>query len=153
MLRTLIMGVGMAAFIAFSPSGFAQQGQFGSAVEAKAMLERAITELKANPNAAIEKFNKAEPGFKDRDLYVFCFNTGDGKITAHVQQTVIGTDVRTLEDANGKAFGPELFDAAKDNLIVEVAYMFPRPGSNEPVQKVSYVTKVGNIGCGVGYYK
>ena len=31
--------------------------------------------------------------------------------------------------------------------------MFPRPGETEPAQKVSFVTKVGDIYCGVGYYK
>ena len=29
----------------------------------------------------------------------------------------------------------------------------PRPGGTDPVAKESYVTKVGNQGCGVGYYK
>ena len=27
-------------------------------------------------------FNKGEGGFRDRDLYVFCDNAGDGKIVA-----------------------------------------------------------------------
>jgi hypothetical protein len=32
--------------------------------------------------------------------------------------------------------------------------MFPRPSADKtPVQKVSFVTKVGDLGCGVGYYK
>jgi hypothetical protein len=31
--------------------------------------------------------------------------------------------------------------------------MWPRPGATEPVQKVSYVTKVGDQVCAVGYYK
>jgi hypothetical protein len=30
---------------------------------------------------------------------------------------------------------------------------FARPGDPKPVPKVSYVTKVGDIYCGVGYYK
>ena len=31
--------------------------------------------------------------------------------------------------------------------------MWPRPGSDKtPVAKVSFVTKVGDVGCGVGYY-
>jgi hypothetical protein len=32
--------------------------------------------------------------------------------------------------------------------------MFPRPGADDgPVPKVTFVTKVGDVGCGVGYYK
>jgi hypothetical protein len=31
--------------------------------------------------------------------------------------------------------------------------MFPRPGETEAVTQVSFVTKVGDLGCAVGYYK
>jgi hypothetical protein len=32
--------------------------------------------------------------------------------------------------------------------------MWPRAGSDKtPVAKVRFVTKVGDLGCGVGYYK
>jgi hypothetical protein len=39
--------------------------------------------------------------------------------------------------------------------ITEVpSYMFPKPGTLSPAfEKVSFVTKVGDLGCGVGYYK
>ena len=38
--------------------------------------------------------------------------------------------------------------------ITEVSYMFPKPGTTAPpVSKVSFVTRVGDLGCGVGYYK
>ena len=49
----------------------------------------------------------------------------------------------------------ELFDAGQkpEGTISEVSYMFPRPGETEPAQKISFVTKVGDIYCGVGYYK
>ena len=51
-------------------------------------------------------------------------------------------------------FGQELYDAAKEGQITEVSYMFPKPGADmTPVAKVSLVTRVGDLGCGVGYYK
>jgi hypothetical protein len=153
MLRTLMAGAVFAAAVALAPAAFAQQGQFGSAAEAKAMLERAIVELKVNDAAAIEKFNKGEAGFRDRDLYLFCFKMNDGKVVAHVAPDQIGVDVRTVKDTTGKVFGRDLYDGAKENLITEVSYMYPRPGSDVPAQKESYVTRVGNTGCGVGYYK
>jgi signal transduction histidine kinase len=154
MLRTLIIGA-MSA-VALSGIAFAQQSEYGTAAEAKAMLERAIPELKANESAAIAKFNKGEGGFKDRDLYVFCFNNADGKFTAHQKAALIGTDVRDLKDKSGKVFGQDLYKAGNsesEGKITEVSYMFPRPGSTDPVPKVSYVTRVGTEGCGVGYYK
>src|SRR5262245_31558880 len=58
--------------------------QFGTAAEAKAMLERAAAALKANEAAALSEFNdKHDRHFHDRDLYVFCNNLSDGKMTAH----------------------------------------------------------------------
>jgi signal transduction histidine kinase len=100
-------------------------------------------------------FIKGEGGFKDRDLYPFYANLSDGKVLATQAKTLIGTDGRTLKDKAGKAFGRELFDAGQkpEGTISEVNYMFPRPGETEPAQKVSFVTKVGDIYCGVGYYK
>ena len=73
MLRKLIVSAVGAAALALSANAIAQ-GQFGTAAEAKAMLEKAVTEIKANEAAALAKFNKGEGGFKDRDLYVFCFD-------------------------------------------------------------------------------
>lgn len=43
--------------------------------------------------------------------------------------------------------------SASEGKIVTVAYKYPRPGQTDPVQKESYVTKVGDQVCGVGYYK
>jgi signal transduction histidine kinase len=136
-------------FLAATPLSAAE---FGTAQEAKAMLERATPIVKADKASAFAKFIKGEDGFKDRDLYVFCFNSGDGTINAG-PPTVIGKDVRTLKDKNGDAYGQRIYDSAKEGTITEVSYLFPRPGSTEPVQKHSYVTKVGDQVCGVGYYQ
>ena len=51
-------------------------------------------------------------------------------------------------------FGQELYDAGKEAQITEVSYMWPKPGTDKtPVEKVSLVIKIGDLGCGVGYYK
>jgi hypothetical protein len=44
---------------------------FGTAEEAKAMLERAVAAVKEDKAKALDMFNKGEGGFKDRDLYVW----------------------------------------------------------------------------------
>ena len=150
MLRKLVLGV--AAGLLLSAAAIAQ-GQFGTAAEARAMLDKAIAAIKADKAKAIAMFNAGEGGFKDRDLYPFCFNTGDGVIQAG-PESVRGKDVRTIKDPTGKEFGKDIFAAAKDGAITEVSYMFPRPGEDKtPVAKISFVTKVGDLGCGVGYYK
>jgi signal transduction histidine kinase len=127
------------------------QAQFGTAAEAKAMLERAVTELKADEAKAVGKFNAGSDSFKDRDLYVFCFDMASGKFTAH--PSLMGQDIRTLKDKTGAAFGEQIFNNAKEGTIATVDYMFPRPGGTDPVAKQSFVTRVANQGCAVGYYK
>jgi hypothetical protein len=154
MLRQLMLSVGLVVALTLSTAAIAQQAQFGTAAEAKAMLERAVTAVKADKAKALEMFNKGEGGFKDRDLQPFCFNVSDGKITAATVPNLLGTDIRALKDKNGKEFGQEIYQAAREGKITEVSYMFPRPGTDPTLfQKVSLITGVGDQGCGVGYFK
>jgi hypothetical protein len=132
---------------------------YGSADEASAMLTRVVAALKSNKSAAIDMFNNGEGGFRDRDLYVFCIDASNGVILAQggpLRDTFLGQDIRLLKDAVGKAYGLEIFAAAQkqEGEITEVSYMFPKPTAGAaPVAKISYVTRIGDIGCGVGYYE
>jgi len=157
MIRTFLIAAASAAVLTLSVTAFAQQ--YGNADEAKTMLMKAAGAVKADKTKALDMFNKGEGGFLDRDLYVFCSNVGDG-ITVAVgnpnAKQLLGTDARTLKDVTGKAYGIEMYAAEQkpEGQITEVSYMFPRPGADKtPVSKVSYVTRVGDLGCGVGYYK
>jgi cytochrome c len=133
---------------------FANAQASGTAAEAKAMLEKAVAALKANEADALAKFPKPDGGFRDRDLYVYCFDATTGKFTAHVNPALMGTDVRSLKDAkDGSALGQRIFDSVKEGTLTTVDYNFPKPGGTEPVPKEAFVTKVGNEACGVGYYK
>ena len=154
MIRRLMIGAVSAAALMLSAAAFAEQG--GTAQEARAMLDKAVAAVKADEAVALAMFNKGEGGFLDRDLYPFCFRIGDAKQVAGPKAVLAGTDLRTLKDATGKIYGPELIAAAQkpEGQITEVSYSFPRPGTTAPaVPKVSFVTKVSDLVCGVGYYK
>ena len=125
---------------------------FGTAAQAKAMLEKAVAAVKADKAKALAMFTKGEGGFKDRDLYPFCGGP-DGIFTAHPNPALAGKSLKELKDKAGKALGEEMYKVAKEGKISEVGYMWPRPGSETPVQKVSFVTKAGDQVCAVGYYK
>jgi hypothetical protein len=156
MVRTFMITMASAAILTLSGAAFAQQGQLGTAQEARAMLDKAVAAVKADQAVALGMFNKGEGGFKDRDLYPFCFRIADAKSLATPLAVTSGTDVRTLKDPTGKVYGQELYAAAQkpEGQITEVSYMFPKPGTTAPaVAKVSFVTSAGELGCGVGYYK
>jgi hypothetical protein len=160
MVRAFMIAAASAGVLTLSPTAFAQQkSQYGNADEAKAMLTKAVAAVKADKTKALDMFNKGESGFLDRDLYPFCFNAGDGKVVAignPNRKQDIGQDERTIKDSTGKAFGLEFFNAAQkpEGQITEVSYTFPKPGADAtPVPKVGFMTRVGDLGCGVGYYK
>ena len=152
MPRNLMMVAIASAALALGAAALAQS-QFGTAAEAKAMLDKAVTELKADQAAALAKFAKGEGGFKDRDLYVFCYDMNTAKFTAHINPSLMGTDVKALKEKDGSPLGEKLFNSAKEGTVATVAYNFPKPGTTDPVPKESFVTRVGSQGCGVGYYK
>jgi len=158
MIRRLMLGTLSITAFTLPAAAFAQPGQFGTAEEARAMLDRAVAAVKADKTKALEMFNNGQGGFLDRDLYPFCSNAGDGKFVAvgPNAKRLLGTDIRALKDATGKVYGLELYAAAQkpEGQISEVSYMFTRPGADmTPVPKVTFVTKAGDLGCGVGYYR
>ncbi len=116
------------------------------------MLDQAVAAVRADKTKAIATFFAGTGGFKDRDLYPFCFNTSDGVMVTG-PTSVLGKDVRTIKDPTGKTFGEDLYKAAVEGKVTGVNQMFPRPGQTGPTAKISFVTKVGDLGCGVGYYK
>jgi hypothetical protein len=160
MFRTFMITAASAVALTLSSTAFAQQpSQFGTADEAKAMLAKAVAAVKADKTKALDMFAKGEGRFLDRDLYPFRFGISDGKLFPFANPNAkerFGQDVRTVKDPTGKAFGEEQYAAAQkpEGQITEVSYMFPKPGADpKPAQKVSFMTRAGDLGCGVGYYK
>ena len=144
-----VLGIAALAFSLSATSLLA--AEFGTSEEAKAMLDKAVAAVKADKAKALQQFAKGEGGFKDRDLYPLCAGP-DGMFTAH--PTLVGQDMKTLKDKVGKPIGTEMMSMAEEGKVKELSYMWPRPGADTtPVQKVTYVTKVGDQTCAVGYYK
>jgi hypothetical protein len=158
MIRSFVITAMSAAALFVSTAAPAQQTE-GAAVEARAMLTKAVASVKEDKTKALDMFNKGGGGFRDRDLYVFCHSISDAKLVATGnpnRKRELGTDVRTGVDAAGKHFGAEIWAAYQkpEGEITEVDYVYPKPGADKtPVAKASFVTTVGDLGCGVGYYK
>jgi Single Cache domain 2 len=155
-MNRYLLASALAALTLLWSVGLAGAQQSGTAAEAKAMLERAVAALKAGEATALAEFNdKTNKQFHDRNLYVFCTNMVDGKMTAHPNPALMGTDARALK-LKDDPFGQRVYDAIKNSApgaIVTVQYSYPRPGTTESVPKESFVTRVGDQGCDVGYYK
>jgi hypothetical protein len=102
----------------FATAASAQQ--FGTADEAKAMLAKTVSALKADKAKTLDLINEGKGGFLDRDLYPFCFNLSDGKnvaVASPNSKQVLGSDVRTVKDPTGKVIGTDLYAAAHSRKV------------------------------------
>ncbi len=160
MAHKIIIAATFGAVLALSSAASAQQkDQPAGAYQARAMLRNVVTEVKINKEQAFDMFNQGGGRFLDGDIYVFCFNSGNGKFVAMGNanaKDLLGQDVRTLKDATGAAFGQEIYAAGQkpEGDITEVNYLFAKPTDPKPSAKTSFVTKVDDdYACGVGYYK
>jgi signal transduction histidine kinase len=132
-------------------AGAASAQEMGTAAEAKAMLEKVVSDMKANKTKTLQDITAGT--YNHKDLYPFCGGP-DGNFTAHgANKSLVGQSLKDRKDTSGKAFGEEFYKEAKPGKLDEVSYMFPKPGETTPVPKESYITKVDNEICGVGYYK
>jgi signal transduction histidine kinase len=144
MVRNLAFAIGCASVLVLvtARSVPTAQTKYASESDAKAMLDK---------EKALEMFNKGEGGFRDRDLYVFCANASDGVITAHPD--LKGEHLQDIVGKKGFPVGKEIMQNATEGQIKEVTYFWPRPGTEKPLEKRSFYTKVAGQNCGVGFYK
>ena len=150
MLKCLAVSMTMVISSLFAATAAPPSTEFGSIGEAKAMLQRALIELRANEGLAIDKFNFNKPEFRDRDLFVFCFDRQNGKFTAH--EALVGWDARKIRDAAGRAVGDLMFAIANGGQLNEIALLSPVPGRTYNAPKLAYVTAVGAHVCGVSAF-
>ncbi len=142
------MRILLAALLAVS-TGTLALADVGDGDKAKAMLARVVVSVQADQAVALEKFTAGTDGFKDGNIYPFCFRLDDGVV---ITGQTAGKDIRTFPGG----IGTELFAAGQkpEDVITEVAYLArkPPPADATPVKKVSVVRRIGQISCGVGYY-
>jgi single cache domain-containing protein len=152
MLRNIAFVVGYTVILVLSTAASIAAADFGTAEEAKAMLERAVAAVKEDKAKALDMFNNGAGAFKDRDLYVWCANASDGIVTAQPYMNR-GKQLRDIKGKRGAPFGETIMQNATEGTIKETTYWWPRPGEDEPLEKETFYTKVGDQICGVGYYK
>jgi hypothetical protein len=145
MLERPFLTLGTMALLFLGGIDRLQAAEFGTAEEAKAMLDKAVAAVKADKTKALANFNSSNGDFKDRDLYVLCANASDGTITASPSSN--GTNLKYFPP------GQKVLKTATEGTVREVTYWWPRPGSIKPLMKHTFYTKIGDQICGVGYWE
>jgi len=135
--------------------GSAHASDQGTAAEAEAMVQKAAAYVKTNgADKAHEEFTNGA-SFKDRDLYVFVYDM-TGKNLAHgANAKLVGKDLSSLKDPDGKMILPLLFAVAKSpkGKGWSEEFKFRNPVSQKLEPKLAYVERFGDTLIGTGIYK
>jgi len=152
----MLLAFALPAFAVLCSDGLRAGEPLGTAEAARAMLDRAVAALKADQAKALAAFNDAHnTEFRDRDLFVYCFNAADGKFTAYEMSALIGADIRQFKLYN-EPMGQRSYDVVHDapeGTVVSIDYRMPKPGETKPSAKQALETRVGDQACGVSYFK
>ena len=153
MRRTICAAVLVTLALATS-SGLVIAQQTGSAADAKAMFDRAITALKANEAAALTHLTTRTTNNITTAIFTFSANMSDGKFTAHSNPAIMGTDVRALK-IRDDPIGQRSFDGVKnapEGTVSTFDYEFPsaRPSRSQsnPLRR-----ELATKRAALGYYK
>ena len=118
------------------------------------MLTQAVAYYKDHGRkAALDAFNKNQPPFSDRGLYVFCIGPDRTLVADGEFREFIGQSADILKDASGKKLGQSFWDVAQKEGQGEVHYLFLDPKTQLIKPKVAFVEKTGDDVCGVGTYE
>jgi cytochrome c len=150
-MKKLLVSVCAAIFF-MGISGFVYAG--GTPAQAEALVKKAVAFYKANgKDKTIPEVNNTKGQFVKDDLYIFIYDI-NGKVVAHgFQQKMVGMDLSTAKDADGKSFVKERIDIAKTKGKGWQDYKFTNPTTKKIEQKTAYIEKVDDLIFGCGSYK
>lgn len=126
----------------------------GTPEQAKDMVKKAVQFAKANgKDALLKEVSNSKGKFVDRDLYISVYDS-NGIVLAHgVNPKLIGKDVSTLNDVDGKFFMKDILSQAKANGKGSTDYKWPHPETKEYQAKTAYYETVDGMVLSCGYYK
>jgi len=129
----------------------------GDKEKAVSYVNKAVTYLKANGEAAFIDAINNKGMFHDGEWYVWAIKTNynDNALTvAHISKAAISNqNSYMVKDAKGKLFIQEIVKMAKDKGKGFTEYQWTHPVTKKVTPKITYLEKVGDIIVMCGYYK
>lgn len=124
----------------------------GGAKELKAKTQEAAKYLSEKGQAGLAEFSDTSSKWAQTP-YIFVYDL-KGTIIAHgANPKLVGKNLMGLKDVKGNMFAAEFVAVAKNPGHGWVEYWWPKKGSKEPEQKVSYIVRVPNqemlVGAGL----
>ena len=118
-----------------------------------ARVEKAAKLVKAEGISSMDKF-RGKSEFTGNGTYIWIHNLKGEMIMHPMKYKLDGRPILGVKDPNGKRLFSAMNSLCKKSGAGWVDYMWAKPGSNKPVQKISYVKLVKGdrdyvIGCGI----
>jgi signal transduction histidine kinase len=108
----------------------------------KSYVQQAATVIAKN-GPSCKTFGSKD--WQSGDYYIFVVGADD-KILCHPNAALVGKMNADVVDANGKKLGLEIVENAKKKGGGWTDYVWPRPGTTNPVPKMTYSTRVKGPG-------
>ena len=140
-----------AGTLAKAVSVFRLESNVGEAVD---MVKRATAFIRNNgAKAALDAFNKPEPEFRSRDLYINVIDARGNTLAHGDNIKLVGKNLIDLKDADGKPFIREFVQVASSKGSGWIDYRWPNPVTGVIEAKSTYVEREGDLIVGCGIYK
>ncbi|HUC86011.1 MAG TPA: cache domain-containing protein [Candidatus Acidoferrales bacterium] len=107
-----------------------------------AKVNEACTLLEKEGPAAFPKFSGKGSPFLYEGTYVWVHTLAESKMLVHpIKYKMVGNRLVGLKDVKGKRFFVVMNDLVREKGEGWVEYYWPKPGSDEPMRKISFVKK------------
>ncbi|BBN56955.1 hypothetical protein TRE132_50800 [Pseudomonas chlororaphis subsp. aurantiaca] len=124
-----------------------------SAEQARALLDKAASELVKDEKGTLTAINSLKGGFLQDDLYVFVVDLDSQRYVAHgTNLRLINTDFNKVKDPDGKPVGEPILALMAAQDQGEYEYRWKNPVTAKVEDKHAYLRKVGHFLVAVGYY-
>jgi methyl-accepting chemotaxis protein len=124
-----------------SSLGFSAEPQSEQAKQIMALVDKAAALIESKGKEAFPEFKKKDNEWYKGDTYIFVLDMHGTMLMHPVKPELEGKNQMDLKDTNGKAFVHEMIEVVKTKDSGWVDYMWPKPGSDRPSKKSSYVKK------------
>lgn len=146
------------AMTAFFPVfAAAPEPQSKQAKEVKTLVDKAAALVESKGKDAFGEFRKKGGAWFKGDLYIFIDDFKGNVVVYPPDAKLEGKNLLDTKDPNGTPVVGSFIETLKNRNSAWVEYLWPKPGSDKPVKKSTYVRKAKTpagetLIVGAGFY-
>jgi cytochrome c len=115
--------------------------QTKQAKEVRALVDKAVALVESKGKDAFGEFRKKGGAWFKGDLYIFIDDFKGNVVVYPPDAKLEGKNLLDMKDPNGTSVVGSFIEALKTSNSAWVEYLWPKPGSDKPVKKLTYVRK------------